>query len=126
MDQHFPELHDPNVALFRFPELPLGQRRCGFPPICLHDQSCAAPNVQFCLSAAVPLPLRLSRGAGIAGNVHCAVYGALGEAAGSMHGTLAAFTVIVSRFGVQRSAVYGKRDDGEELDAELLVGRRAS
>jgi hypothetical protein len=69
--------------------------------------------------------MRLSPGAGITGDFRCAMSDALGEAAGSIHGTVAAFTVIVSRFGVPRLAIHRERDDGEELDAELPVGRRA-
>ena len=38
MDQHFPKLHDLNVALCRSPELPLGQGRCGLLPRCVHVQ----------------------------------------------------------------------------------------
>jgi hypothetical protein len=109
-----------NVALGRAPELPLGQGWCAFLPICFHNQFCAVSNVQSWLTAAAPLPLRLSRGADIAVNFRCAVYDALVEAAGSIHGTFAAFTVIVSRFAVHR-----ERDDGQELDAKLPVGRRA-
>jgi hypothetical protein len=113
-----------NLALGRAPELPLGQGRCGFPRICLHNQFCAVLNIPSLLTAAVPLPLRLSRGAGIAVNFRCAVYEALGEAAGSIHGTLAAFTEIVSRFGFRQFALHRERDDGEEPDAKLPVGRR--
>jgi hypothetical protein len=46
---------------------------------------------------------------------------ALGEAAASIHGTFAAFKVIVSRFGVPRPAIHRECDDGEELNAELPV-----
>jgi hypothetical protein len=120
MDQHFSKFYDLNVALGRAPELPLGQGRQGFLPICFHNQFCAVLNVRSLLTAAVPLPLRLSRGAGIAGNFRGAAHDALGEEASSIHGTLAAFTVIVSR-----SAIHRERDNGEELDAELPVGRRA-
>jgi hypothetical protein len=125
MDQHFPKVHDLDVALGRAPELPLGQGRQGFLPICFHVQFSAMWNVQFCLTDADPLPLRLSPGAGITGNFRYAMAVALGEAAASIHGTIAAFTVIVSRFGVPRPAIHGERDDWEELDAELPVGRRA-
>jgi hypothetical protein len=38
MDQHFPKLQDPNVALGRPPELPFGQSRWGFLPLCFHVQ----------------------------------------------------------------------------------------
>jgi hypothetical protein len=82
-------------------------------------------NVKSYLTTAIPLPLRLSPGAGITGNFRCAMAVALGEAATSIHGTFAAFTVIVSRFGVPRPAIHRERDDGEELDAELPVRRRA-
>jgi hypothetical protein len=120
MDQHFPKLHDLNVALGRAPELPLGQGRQGFLPICFHNQFCAVLNVRSLLTAAVPLPLRLSRGAGIGGNFRGAAPDALGEAASSIHGTLAAFTVIVSR-----SAIHCERDHRKKPDAEPPAGRGA-
>jgi hypothetical protein len=82
-------------------------------------------NVKSCLNTATPLPLRLSPGAGIAGSFRCATSDAFREAAGSIHGAFAAFTVIVSRLGVPRSAIHLERYGGKELDAELPVGRRA-
>jgi hypothetical protein len=38
MDQHLPKLHDLNVCVLRLPELPLGQGRGGFLPICFSFQ----------------------------------------------------------------------------------------
>jgi hypothetical protein len=68
--------------------------------------------------------MRLSTGAGIAGSFR-AISDALGEAEGPIPEASAAFTVIVSRFGVRRSANHRERNDGQELDDELPVGRRA-
>lgn len=85
MDQHLPKVHDLNVALFRPPELPLGQGRGGLLPIGFHFQLYEASPIQSLLSVAVPLSLRLTRGAGIAGSIRCAGSDVGGEAAGSIH-----------------------------------------
>jgi len=82
-------------------------------------------SVQFCLTTAAPLPLRLSPRAGITGDFRCAMSDTLGDAAASINGTFPCFTVIVSRFGVPRPAIHCEGDDGEELDTELPVGWRA-
>src|SRR5512133_1792967 len=73
MDQHFPKLHDPNVALFRPPELPFGQGRGGFFPICFHVQLYETLYVRSLLTTPVLRSLRLTRGVGVAGNCRCAV-----------------------------------------------------
>ena len=52
MDQHLPKLHDLNVCVLRLPELPLGQSRGGFLPICFSFQ------LQEALAKVVPLRLR--------------------------------------------------------------------
>ena len=96
-----------------------------FLTICYHGQSCGVFNVQSLLTAVVLFPSRLSHGAGIAGSFRWARSGAVGEAAGFIHGTLAAFKVTISRSRVPRFATHRERDDGEELDADRLVGRCA-
>lgn len=85
MDQHFPKVHDLDVALFCSPELPLGQGRGGFLPIDFCFQIYEAFDVRFTLPAAVPLLLCLTRGAGIAESIRCAGSDVVGEAIGSIH-----------------------------------------
>jgi hypothetical protein len=68
IDQHFPKVHNPNVGVFRFPELPLGQGRQRFLSSCFHIRLFETLSIRSWLNTAVAIPLRLTWGASVAGS----------------------------------------------------------